>query len=243
MNSVSVAMAVYNGERFIKEQIDSILCQLREKDEIVISYDVSSDNTWKILEEYHKKDPRIKLYRNEKKGITNNFNNAIDNCSGDYIFIADQDDIWHPDKIETVLAAFKKTYADVIVHNVVSIDELKNIISESAFKIHNIKPGALKNFLKPRYSGCCTAFRSAFKHKLIPIPEIYAYDHWIGVTGEIFGNLHFIDDILLYHRIHDRNATPKTKRPLYLIIWCRLLLLINLAVRFLRLNIHGKNLI
>ena len=88
----SIAMAVYNGENFLREQIDSILALMSEQDELIISYDKSTDNTWNIIVERSRADSRIKVVMNKNKaGVISNFNNCIACCNGEYIFLADQD--------------------------------------------------------------------------------------------------------------------------------------------------------
>lgn len=94
---ISVCMATYNGEEYIKEQLESILCQLGEMDEIIISDDGSTDNTLNIIESYN--DSRIKIHINTgKHGFVYNFENALQKAKGEYIFLSDQDDIWLPEK-------------------------------------------------------------------------------------------------------------------------------------------------
>ena len=96
-------MATYNGQEYVKEQIDSILCQLGKDDELVISDDHSVDQTQHIIETYT--DPRIRFYENElAKGVTHNFENALKKSKGDIIFLSDQDDVWYPNKIKEMVA-------------------------------------------------------------------------------------------------------------------------------------------
>ena len=102
---VSVAMATYNGEKYIQEQIRTILQNLTDNDELVISDDGSKDQTRKMIEAFQ--DKRIKFIQGPKKGIKQNFANAIKHTSGDIIFLADQDDIWMKNKVETVLKYFQ----------------------------------------------------------------------------------------------------------------------------------------
>ncbi len=103
---VSVVMCTYNGEMFLREQLDSLLCQTRQADEIIIQDDHSTDGTWHVLEEYAAREPRIRLYRNEAgQGVNNNFFSALRRASGEFIAICDQDDIWEPTKIEKQMAA------------------------------------------------------------------------------------------------------------------------------------------
>jgi glycosyltransferase involved in cell wall biosynthesis len=105
---ISIAMCTYNGERFIKEQLDSILNQTYKNFELIITDDDSSDKTITIIKEYIKQDKRIKLYQNNSNlGFIKNFEKAISLCSGDYIVLADQDDIWKVNKLEIFLEQIK----------------------------------------------------------------------------------------------------------------------------------------
>ena len=104
----SIVMATYNGEQYIKEQIDSILINMKENDELIISDDGSKDKTKQIIAEYQNKDKRIKLIDGPHKGVKQNFANAIEKANGKYIFLSDQDDIWKKDKIYKVIIKYKK---------------------------------------------------------------------------------------------------------------------------------------
>ena len=107
---------MYNGEKYLPEQLDSILKQLQPQDEIVVSYDKSKDGTWELLQSYKEKYPQVKVLENQNPGINGNFNNAIAGCTGDYIFICDQDDRWAGNKRSAVLETFEKTGADMVIH-------------------------------------------------------------------------------------------------------------------------------
>ena len=95
---ISVCMATYNGERYIKEQVSSIMQQLGENDELIVSDDGSSDSTLQVLDSFH--DSRIKVFSGPRTGLTYNFENAIKNANGDYLFLSDQDDVWECNKVE-----------------------------------------------------------------------------------------------------------------------------------------------
>lgn len=235
MASISVAMAVYNGETYLPEQLDSILSQLQPQDEIVISYDKSKDGTWQLIQSYKEKYPQVRVLENTHPGINGNFNNAIAGCTGDYIFICDQDDRWAENKRSAVLETFEKTGADMVIHNGVHIGPQGEVISEPFFTLYRIGDGKLKNILKPRYSGCCTAFTRAMAQKIMPMPmNLDAYDHWIGTVGEFMGKIAYEDRILLYHRLHDNNVTPVSTRSLKVILKARWTLLQNLRRRIRR---------
>ncbi|MDE6793421.1 MAG: glycosyltransferase, partial [Muribaculaceae bacterium] len=103
---VSVCLATYNGELFIKEQIQSIIPELENEDEIIISDDGSTDNTLPIIRNF--KDSRIKIFINkETQGVNNNMENAIRKASGDIIFLSDQDNVWIKGKIEKCVKALE----------------------------------------------------------------------------------------------------------------------------------------
>ena len=233
--SISVAMAVYNGAQYIEEQLDSILCQIDDNDEIIISYDKSQDNTWSIIKDYENKYCNVHVVENDDPGVFGNFENAIKNSTKDYIFITDQDDCWAQDKKKEVLACFERTGCDMVIHNGYHIDSKGIVISEDFFSMYGIKPSLINNYIKPRYSGCCTAFTREFSNIILPIPKsVGAYDHWIGMTGELMGKTVFLDKKLLYHRLHDNNVTPTSKRPLKVIVSARFHLACWLAARALK---------
>ena len=232
MSKISVAMAAYNGEQFLPEQIDSILPQLQQEDELVVSYDKSSDRTLELLTDYAARDARVKIFMNDRPGIAGNFNNAISHCTGDYIFICDQDDRWAETKRDSVVECFEKTGADMVIHNGVHVNSAGRIISKPFFTLYRIGDGKFKNLLKPRYSGCCTAFTKEMATHILPIPQdIDAYDHWIGTIGEFYGKIAYLNQILLFHRIHGENVTPQSTRSLVTVVKARATLLRHLSAR------------
>lgn len=211
-NFVSVAMAVYNGEKYIEKQIDSIVRQLREQDELVISYNESLDNTYEIIKKYEKLDNRIRVYNCEKKGVISNFNNAITHSKNSIIFLVDQDDIWNENKIEIVLEKFQDNNVFLVLHNCCFIDDKDRQIDGDLFKRRNAKRGFVKNLLKNSYQGSCMAFRNELKEFILPIPNnVPMHDQWIGLCAERLGKVEFIDMPLLYYRMHESNTSRKSQ--------------------------------
>ena len=206
---VSVAMATYNGEKYIKEQLDSILSQLNIDDELIISDDGSKDGTIDIINEYMKKDKRIKLFKGPKKGVIKNFENAISYCSGKYIFLSDQDDIWMDSKVEKVLFTFNNEKCTCVVHDAMVFNSNSNeIIADSFYKLRKSSNGIIKNIWKNSYIGCCMAFDGKMKKKILPIPDgIDMHDQWIGLLNDKYGKSIFIDDKLLKYRRHGNNVS------------------------------------
>jgi glycosyltransferase involved in cell wall biosynthesis len=211
---VSICLASYNGEKFIKEQIASILNQLAANDELIISDDNSTDNTLKVINSFQ--DTRIKLFFNEKvKGPVGNFENAISKANGDIIFLADQDDVWMPNKIKEHLELHRKY--DLVMSDAVVVDENGNIIFESFFKARNSKKGVLNNLVKNSYIGCCISFNRKICNAALPFPPyIYMHDCWIGIIGELKGNVIFHEEKLIRYLRHSNNAsvTLSQKLPL-----------------------------
>lgn len=206
--SISVAMAVYNGEKYIKDQILSILNQLNYNDELVISYDKSSDNTYLIISELAIRDARIKIYSGPCLGLIKNFENAINHCKNDYIFLSDQDDIWLDNKINQVIKTFKETNADVVLHDCIVINENDKIINSSFFKFRHCRHGFLFNILHNSYIGCCMAIKRDFLLNILPFPNsIPMHDQWIGILAEKKGSAAFINKPLIKYRRHLNNTS------------------------------------
>ena len=136
---VSVAMATYNGEQYLEEQLDSILLNLSDQDEIVISDDGSTDKTIEIVQTYMCKDKRIRLIEGPRSGLIANFENAIRNTRGTYIFLSDQDDIWAENKVAKVLKCFQEHQCSCVVHNAQVIDENMQVTIPSFFAYRNSK--------------------------------------------------------------------------------------------------------
>ena len=237
---VSVAMAVYNGEKHLKEQIDSITCQLLPQDELVISYDNSTDNSLNIIKAYTSKDQRIRYYKNEiRPGVVKNFENAVTYCTGEIIFYSDQDDVWMPDKIEKVLNKFEDPKVTVVIHDSSLTDEELNITHPSTFKLRNGNTNLFKNLIRLSYIGCCLAFRSEMKKVVLPIPTIYrSHDWWTGSICSCYGKMEKIDEALILHRLHENNATPVKRPSLRYQLSVRWIILINLIIRRFT---HQKN--
>lgn len=159
---VSVAMAVYNGEKYVRDQIVSILSQLRKDDELIISYDESSDNSLSILTEFAQSDKRVKIYDNPyKPGVVKNFQNAVEHCLGDIIFLSDQDDVWLPNKVDKVLREFENPHVAVVIHDSKLTDSDLNVRFKSTFKLRGgVRTSFLGNIYRLSYIGCCMAFSS-----------------------------------------------------------------------------------
>ena len=206
---ISICIATYNGEKYICQQVDSILSQLNSADEIIISDDGSKDNTISVLEAYH--DPRINIFYNKgRHGVVPNFENALKKTSGDIIFFADQDDIWENNKISRCMEALKN--ADLVVHNAIVVYEDGSHAGEDFFHLRHSGPGYWKNLYKNSFMGSCMAFRKNVKDYALPFPHhILWHDMWIGLMVEKKGKTIFINDQLIHYRRHVGNASATSE--------------------------------
>lgn len=228
--SVSVAMATYNGEKYIEEQILSILNQSYSVDEIIISDDGSTDETINIIKKFN--CSKIKIENGPHLGVKKNFENAIKKCHSDIIFLADQDDIWVENKVECVINEFLiDEDISLIVHDAVVFEDRKNnVIYDSFFEFRKCGKGILKNIYKNTYIGCCMAFRKKIIDKIIPIPNsVEMHDQWIGIINEmICGKSKFINNKLLKYRRHSNNTSSFNHYGLYKMIKNRAILIVNI---------------
>ena len=207
---ISVAMATYNGEKYIKEQMDSILKNLSGTDEIVVSDDGSKDATRDIIKSYEGCGIQIRLLDGPGRGIKQNIATAIGACCGQYIFLADQDDVWTEDKVERVMKYLGKNGCRLVCHDAqVTDDSLNKIWMSSFFAYRGSRPGFLSNLFKNSYMGCCMAFDAGLRAVILPIPdEIEMHDQWIGMLNDIKGGKStFIGDKLLLYRRHEANVS------------------------------------
>lgn len=202
---ISVCIATYNASKFIHAQIISILTQLNSEDEIIVSDDLSNDGTLEIIAKIN--DPRIKIIRGQiRLGIIKNFERSLYLARGDLIFLADQDDIWLPNKVINC----KKALTDytLIVSDCKVVDSELRPIADSFFALNSSRRGVFKNIYKNSYIGCCMAFRRDLLDVALPFPTgIPMHDLWLGLLAEIKGKVTFLPEPLVLYRRHDSNAS------------------------------------
>jgi glycosyltransferase involved in cell wall biosynthesis len=236
MPQISVCIATYNGEKYIKEQLDSILPQLKQHDEIIISDDSSTDNTLQIINSFQ--DKRIVLLRNQKfQSPIFNFENALKHSTGEYIFLADQDDVWMPDRLEKSIHLFDES--DVIVSDCKVVNENLEVLNDSYFSEVNAKPGLFRNWFRTSpYIGCCMAFKRKVLEMALPFPKnIPMHDFWIAMVSEALFKVKFIYEPLVLYRRHSSNLTvtaSENVNPLHKKISYRMNTLLPLIPRLLR---------
>lgn len=234
MKKVSVCMATYNGGLYVRQQIESILSQLSENDELIISDDGSTDDTLQIIESFN--NPIIRLFKNKFHNYVLNFEFCLKQVSGDYIFLSDQDDVWVKDKVKIMLR-YLKTY-DLVCSNCFVVDKELHSMGRAFFSddVEN-KSGFIKNLWKNQFLGCCLAFNRRVLKYSLPFPKgLICHDTWIGLVAELCGKTKFIDDKLIYFRRHDTNTSNTLKGSdltLYKKISYRLVIIKGMVYNFL----------
>lgn len=242
---VSVCMATFNGERYIAEQIQTILSQLASTDEVIIVDDASQDRTIDIINEID--DSRIHVIRNEQNsGVLAAFERAIRAAAGQVIFLSDQDDLWIADKVSTVLRAFESDVkADIVTSDAELVDESGAPLGPSYFAQRGrFKSGLFANVCRCRYLGCTMAFRSRIRDRILPFPtgKDVLHDLWIGATNAIAGGKTlYIDRPLVKYRRHRSNMTGNSALTLVRRIRIRWDLCRSLAAAWVALHRPGRN--
>lgn len=204
---VSVAMATYNGAKYLAEQLDSILGQTYSPIEIVITDDCSADNTVAIIKEYQSRYSNIIFYPGDKNvGVTAAFERAISYCTGSFIALADQDDVWEKDKIECLVNAIGKE--DAVYSDSLLVDHEGNSLN---------KPFSSLMTLQPYYTGtpflmgnCIPGhtimMRSDFAKKIMPFPRNIMFDRWISYCAAGNNGIAYVPKTLVRYRQHDNNT-------------------------------------
>lgn len=204
---ISIALATYNGERYLREQLDSFAVQSWRPDEVVVTDDCSTDDTVRILEDFARKAPfEVRVFRNEANlGYSGNFGRALSLCRGDIIFLSDQDDVWCSHKVETVCNVFFAT------------DDLHLVIGDCALADDELRCSGLTQLGQLRsaglteaqfVNGCCSAISRRLLPLLLPIPQSeLAHDNWLHRLALAMGSRRVIEDVLQLYRRHETQTS------------------------------------
>ena len=208
---ISVCIATYNGGPYIRQQIASILPQLGDADEVVISDDQSTDDTLQQIQSFG--DPRIRIVSHQPAKAkfnvdrsTHNFANAIRCAKGDVIFLADQDDVWLPGKVAKVSQDLADS--DLVMTDCSIADEHLNILKPSYAAERPFRLGLWQNFLKSSFLGSCMAFRRQVFESAQPFPRYgVAHDLWLGMVAMKRFRVAYVPEPLMLYRRHSRTVT------------------------------------
>lgn len=214
---ISIAMITYNGEKYLREQLDSILNQTYSDFELIICDDCSKDMTVSILQEYTRKDSRIKLYINEENlGFKKNFEKAILLCNGEYIALSDQDDIWINNKLELCVQNINDY--DLLCTNSEIINSeniFQNYTMKNVLKIKKIPNNQFKIFSHLVFTnfvqGSTILAKKDFILSALPIPNNFEYhDYWFGLLASLSKGVKYLDIPTLKYRKHENQVTTNT---------------------------------
>ncbi len=198
---ISVVIAVSRGSKHIAEQILSILPQLKNEDEIIVSDDRPGGITERIVKRIAADDSRVIWVEGKNKGSVANTVNALRHCKGDRIFFASHRDVWLPDKVKRINEAFDEG-ADLVLHNAYITDELLNITDYSLFEKISASRGVLRNIRKNSYYLSCLAIRRKMLKRILPVPKaVPDVGQWIGLISEFYGKVKLVDIPLIYCRV------------------------------------------
>lgn len=219
---IDILLATYNGEKYLKAQIDSILNQTYKNIRLIISDDCSKDSTREILKEYEQKDKRIKVFYQEKNlGYIKNFEFLLKQVENDIYMLSDQDDVWLPEKVEKYHEVLKQQNADLVFGDLEVVDEELNNIYPSfndfmllTRKIKKYIDSYKLNYLYNCVTGCTIMSRKKWINTLLPFPsktKYVAHDHWISLIISLNGKLIYIPEKYIKYRQHSNNEIGTNK--------------------------------
>lgn len=219
MSSISIALTTYNGGKYLRLQLDSLLTQTLPFDEIVICDDKSSDDTFNILQEYSRKDNRFRVILNETTlGFKKNFEKALSLCSGDYIALCDQDDIWLPNHLESLYNGIGNHVLACGASEIIDSKGVKQNIKlhdiNNFTKTHNNNASIFRfvSFYQNPFQGASMLLRRDFLGKVLPIPSNVLYhDVWFAINACLSDSFVFINEPVTLYRLHSSNASGSHK--------------------------------
>jgi glycosyltransferase involved in cell wall biosynthesis len=215
---ISIAMATYNGVRFLAEQIDSIISQTYSDFELIVCDDCSKDNTFALLVEYQKKDRRIHVFENEVNlGFKKNFEKAVGLCKGDFIAFCDQDDIWTENHLEVLVKNIGNK--DLICGKAELVDEngiSLGVSTSECFIPHAPSDDKSEVFEQLLYSNFVQGTAAMISRNLVqylfPIPDcVRFHDWWAASISCLHNGLTYVDEVVLKYRQHGTNVTTTKK--------------------------------
>jgi len=209
---ISIALCTFNGERFLKEQLDSLVNQTYLNIEIIVVDDLSSDGTLKILQNYAAQYKSINIYKNEVNlGYIKNFEKAIGLCSGDFIALADQDDIWELEKIDLLFSNIGNN--TLIYHDSEFVDDKGNTLHKKLSDRLNMYEGnsPYPFFFYNCISGHSMMFKKSLIAAILPLNDKYYHDWQIAITATLNGGIKYLDQPLVKYRQHELSSTDFLK--------------------------------
>lgn len=222
MEKVDILVATCNGEKYVKEQIDSILNQTYENIRVIVSDDRSDDSTPKILKEIAKSDKRVILnLQKDRLGVINNFEFLLKQVKSNFYMFSDQDDFWLPNKVEKMMERQKQEDADLVFGDLEVVNEKLETMypSYGDYMLLNRKIKKCINSYEYNYlyncvTGCTILGKTSMLDKILPLPNTSKYvlhDHWIGIITGIYGKVAYVEETYIKYRQHGNNQVGTDK--------------------------------
>lgn len=219
---VDILLATYNGEKYVAEQIESILNQTYKNFNLIISDDCSKDSTPDILKKYAEKDKRIILHLQlQNLGVVKNIEFLLKQVNSELYMLSDQDDVWLKEKVEKSVETLKRKNADLVFGDLEVVDQDLNTIYPSFgdFMLLNKKINKYINSYKVNYlyncvTGCTIISKKEFIKKILPLPtysKFVLHDYWIGLMIGIYGKLAYMPEKYIKYRQHGDNQVGTNK--------------------------------
>lgn len=202
---LSICVATFNGAKFIEQQLSSVLIQLQDGDEVVLADDGSNDDTVaRVLSFGH----QVRVVSTVRVGgIVSNFERVLAAASGDGIVLCDQDDVWLPGRLDLIRRSLTRHH--LVMLNGLIVDEHLVPRGTTIFESLGTRVGFLPNLAKNSFVGCCMAFRSELRDRVLPFPSGVPWHDWyIGLVAEFCGHVERIDKVTMLYRRHGSNFSP-----------------------------------
>jgi glycosyltransferase involved in cell wall biosynthesis len=245
MTSVSVVMAVYNGRRFLSQQIDSVLHELLPGDELIVIDDASSDDSFEFLQSIA--SPTLRIWKNHSNsGVIASFERGLQLSSHEIIFLCDQDDIWLPGKRSAVVKEFEQDKnVSIVISDAQVIDAMGQVIISSFMTTRGgFSGGTVATLWRNRYLGCAMAMRRPVLAMALPIPRyVPMHDMWFGMMGDLIGKVVYLSAPLIQYRRHTGNASPAYRQSVMRMLGWRVSLIAAVCIRiiFSMLGFHKSS--
>ncbi|MCW4385015.1 glycosyltransferase family 2 protein [Salinibacterium sp. SYSU T00001] len=226
MTTVSVALATYNGERFVAEQVTSILTQSRPPTELVVADDGSTDATLDVIRDVHGRlgaSVALRVLEAEGRlGVTANFERALRACTGELIALSDQDDVWHPDRLAAAVPSFEVRPELLLQHSDARlVDGEGSPIGAGLLDALWVSPGERREIAEGRafeanlrrnlVTGATVLLRRSLLEHALPIPDSWVHDEWLAIVAASTGQVELLDAALIDYRQHGGNQIGATK--------------------------------
>ncbi|QLY65920.1 glycosyltransferase family 2 protein [Enterobacter asburiae] len=224
MKQVDIALATFNGEKYIREQIESIQKQTYSNWRLLISDDCSTDSTIAIIKELMQHDRRINIVNESRQGgVIKNFNKALMHTTAEYVLLCDQDDIWPAERLSKLVSEISRIEGDkvdseiMIFTDLCLIDEKNNTIADGFYRFNNINPESnlqrRKLYWNSSVYGCTVIMNRKLLDASLPIPEFaHMHDQWLALNASRVDGLYYFDYSSILYRQHSGNVVGGSKK-------------------------------